>query len=420
MAFSFIHTGDLHLDSPLAGLAKHEDERARTVSAASRRAFSALCDEAIARAVDAFLIAGDLWDGEWRDVDVAHFVQQQAGRLRGAGIPVLAILGNHDAQSRMRDRLRALDAVHFFPSGTPTSVEVGPATVHGVSFDRPAVSENLALKFPPAIPGRFNIGLLHTSLNGDVQGTYAPCRPADLDAKGYDYWALGHVHTRAIMGDVRPASRGGTAAYCGVLQGRHVRETGRKGAYAVTLSEGAAPHLDEIDVAPVGWQDLAVDVSGGEAIASVRAALEGLAGELTEDLGMVRVRLTGTSADHFRHHARSAELAREVGVMAAGLAAGRIVIEDVRVETRPPSDAPPPLPAHFEAVLLEAAGDDDLAAGLAPDLQDILNEASLGTTPQALRELLPGLGDFEDRADLKRLLADAAADVAAKLSEGEG
>jgi DNA repair exonuclease SbcCD nuclease subunit len=64
MAFSFIHAADLHLGSPLVGITAREPELAPRLAAASRDAFAALVDQAIARQVAFVVVAGDVYDGE--------------------------------------------------------------------------------------------------------------------------------------------------------------------------------------------------------------------------------------------------------------------------------------------------------------------------------------------------------------------
>ena len=421
MAFSFIHTGDLHLDSPLTGLSAHDDERAGQIGKASRRAFAELVDLAIARKVDVFLIAGDLWDGDWRDISAGLFVQAEAGRLRAAGIGVFAILGNHDAASHVTDRIRNLDTLHLFASGGPTSVEWGEAVIHGVSYETREVSENVAISYPDAWPGRINIGLLHTSLDqkGGEHATYAPCAPVQLAAKGYHYWALGHVHTRQRILEA-PASQGGTIAFCGVLQGRHVRETGPKGAWLGTV-EGERVTLTEITFGHVSWHLAEADLSGDvEPRRAMEMALEKVAGEATSDIAAVRINLVGETARHYALRSRERALAEEARFVAGGLGK-RLLLERLVVATRPPVAAAPALPSGFGRYLARAAGDPELAGRAAEELRLMLAALPAGVRDN-LSARLEGLAGFEADGDAGAFLGEAAERVAARLDapEGEG
>src|SRR3954469_5070832 len=101
MALTFLHAADIHLDSPLRGLEQYEHAPVDRIRGATRRAFVKMFDLAVGRRVDFVLIAGDLYDGDWRDYNTGLFLVAQLGRLRDAGIPALMISGNHDAANKM-------------------------------------------------------------------------------------------------------------------------------------------------------------------------------------------------------------------------------------------------------------------------------------------------------------------------------
>ncbi|MXX92142.1 MAG: DNA repair exonuclease [Chloroflexi bacterium] len=112
--FSFFHAADIHLDSPLTGLAGIEGRVAERIRSAPREAFEALVEEAIEVRVDFFVIAGDLYDGTWRDYKTGLFFIEQMGRLNQAGIPVYVLYGNHDAESQITRPLTLPDNVRVF------------------------------------------------------------------------------------------------------------------------------------------------------------------------------------------------------------------------------------------------------------------------------------------------------------------
>jgi len=78
--------------------------------------------------------------------------------------------------------------------------------IHGQGFASQAVTEDISAAYPVADPGLFHIGFLHTSLDGrEGHAPYAPTSSQVLAQKGYDYWALGHVHKREIVsGEGKP------------------------------------------------------------------------------------------------------------------------------------------------------------------------------------------------------------------------
>jgi DNA repair exonuclease SbcCD nuclease subunit len=197
----FIHAADIHLDSPLNGLSAYPDAPAAQLRNATRDAFTALVDRAIEESVDFLVIAGDLYDGSWRDYNTGIFFCKEMGRLKRACIPVFLLFGNHDAESEMTRKLDLPDNVRCFSANKPETFRIEKLAValHGHSFKHKETTANLAAHYPAALAGYFNIGVLHTALQGyTAHATYAPCKVDELHAKGYQYWALGHVHEFAL------------------------------------------------------------------------------------------------------------------------------------------------------------------------------------------------------------------------------
>src|SRR6056297_3358890 len=196
----FVHTADLHLDSPLRSLALRDPELAGLIGGATRTALGRIVDLCIAERVDALLIAGDLYDREMRSMKTAAFLAAEMRRLDAAGVRVVMIRGNHDAGSQITARLDLPGNVDVLDAhgGTVEIPEAGLA-VHGLSLPNRPVPESLLPRYPAPVPGLVNVGLMHTSLGGAAgHDDYAPCSVAELAAHGYDYWALGHVHARTV------------------------------------------------------------------------------------------------------------------------------------------------------------------------------------------------------------------------------
>src|SRR4051794_18905622 len=233
--FTFIHAADLHLDSPLVGLADRSEALAAAFRRASRRAFDNLIEAALEERVNFVIIAGDLFDGDWRNYETGLVFARGMGRLHRAGIKVFKVRGNHDAECIFTKKLELPPNVTVFGSRKAETIELEElgAVLHGRSFANRACADNLALAYPPARGGRVNIGVLHTSLAGyEGHASYAPCSADDLIGRNYHYWALGHVHAAN-----RVAAEPCWIVYPGCLQGRHVRECGPKGAVRVTVGD---------------------------------------------------------------------------------------------------------------------------------------------------------------------------------------
>lgn len=248
--FKFIHAADVHLDSPLRGLSRYESAPAESIRNACRRAFENLVDLAIEEKVAFVLLAGDLYDGDWKDYSTGIFLSQQVGRLGQHNISVFTVAGNHDAANRMTKALDSPTNMTILSSRKVETIKIDDLAVaiHGLSFGTQHVDENLAAGFAAAEKGMFNIGLLHTSLDGrEGHAVYAPCTIGDLRSKGYQYWALGHIHKQEFV------SEDPWIVFPGCIQGRHIRETGSKGCVLVTVEDGAISAVEKIPLDVLRW-----------------------------------------------------------------------------------------------------------------------------------------------------------------------
>ena len=329
MNFTFLHAADLHLDSPLRGL--DADAPADRIRGATRQALINLVGLAKAEAVDFVLLAGDLYDGDWRDWRTGHFLVAQLAELKRAGIPVIAISGNHDAEAVLTQSLPFPGTM--LPARQPDTVLPIPGVaVHGQSFATRAVREKLALSYPKPLDGHFNIGLLHTACGSTEHDDYAPCTPAELRAKGYDYWALGHVHQRAEL------SRDPWIVFPGNVQGRHIREEGSKGASLVRVEGGRVADVAHHALDVLRWRRLVVEVGGAAdlhaVLAHVTTRLDAAVAEAEGRLLVVRIVLEGACGAHAELAANGQRTLATIRAAASEVASPDMLwIEDVRTRT---------------------------------------------------------------------------------------
>lgn len=342
-AFRFIHCADLHVDSPLEGLQKIDDRTAPWIQTASRRAFQRLVDMAIADRIDFVVIAGDIFDDDWKNADTGFFVRRQLARLSEAGIHVFAIAGNHDALSEVSRSFRWPERTSLF--GTEPGSRRVPGldvVIHGRSFGARHEAADFVESYPSASPGVFNIGLLHTSLGGATgHAKYAPCSPAQLAARGYDYWALGHVHVPQV---VRTAPH---VVYSGNIQGRGVDETGPRGCYVVTVDAARRPETHFVPLDDVRWARVAVPLDRDDAATLddvVSLVVDALAEALPRDGALLaaRVLLTGSTPLHRRLVSRRGSLRADVVGAIEGQLQHRAWLEKIAVDTSDPDAAPRP------------------------------------------------------------------------------
>lgn len=374
----FIHAADIHLDSPLRGLAQYDGAPLEMLRGATRRAFENLVQVALDERVAFVVIAGDLYDGDWRDFNTGLFFVRQLGRLMEAGIRIVLLYGNHDAESQLTKSL-PLGKAHVFPSraaGTVRFDDLGVA-LHGRSFKDREATENLVPGYLEPMPGMLNIGVLHTALEGNAQhATYAPCTLIELSNKGYDYWALGHVHAAQIL------SKAPWVVFPGNLQGRHAKETGPKGAMLVTVEDQAVASVEPVYVDVLRWAHVEVDAVGattrGGVEDRVREALDAtLRGDADGRPIAARVTIRGACSAHADLVAHDDLFRADLRAIAAGMGSDVAWIEKIRIETvdeerRVQVAGGEVVFDQLRQMLDEAPGDPALCEKLQGELSDLL------------------------------------------------
>jgi len=408
MNFRFLHAADLHLGSPFLGLALKDEDVAARFAKASRSAFEDLVTKALEEGVSFVVIAGDVFDGEWRDNSIAFFLNRQLARLSNHGIPTFFLRGNHDAESVVAKSLTWPDNVFEFSTRRPETHRIKDLRValHGRGFPHREVVENYAVDYPEPVAGWFNIGVLHTACGRAGHENYAPCTVADLAARGYDYWALGHVHAFEIV------SRDPWIVYPGNLQGRSIRECGERGAVLVDVADGVVDDVRRIVTDSARWAEIFVDAAPHSdetgllraVEAEVRAHAEAAEGRLLA----VRVVLTGATPLHVRFIADRDRLRDEVEA-AAQRCGEDVWLERLRIDT-----AEPQRPAR-DAALTEI----DLAAALEKCEADIAVRARVTELVRTVKDKLPG-GMAEDAnaaLGLDSILTEARALALGRMGE---
>jgi DNA repair protein SbcD/Mre11 len=414
--YRFVHTADLHLDSPLKSLALRDGALAEVIGNASRTALTRIIDLCLDERVDALLIAGDLYDGAQTSMKTARFLTQSLRRLDEAGIETFIIRGNHDAESRITAQLVLPPSVTVF--GAQAGVErrskgALEVAIQGISFARPHAPESLLGRFKAPVPGAVNIGMLHTSLDGAAgHDPYAPCRLADLQASGFAYWALGHIHARAHHpGDCH-------VVMPGIPQGRDIGEAGAKSVTLVHVADDGRLTVTERATAVARFARCAVPLDGAadwpEVVATLAAALRRARREHDEDHLVLRPVLTGRTPLLWRLRRDLGLLADEARMTAEGL--GTLWID--RMELACTDDAPPDTAGPLAELTRQIAAMTPLPAPLVAEADAVL-DALARALPRDLRNLLGD--DPATQAALRdALFAEGAAEVLAHLRGLEG
>ena len=400
MAFRFIHTADLHLDSPLRSLALRDPDLAELIADASRASLRNIIDLCLSERVNALLIAGDLYDGSQTSMKTARFLAAELARLDKAGIRAFIIRGNHDAMSQISRELTPPPNTHVFDGRAGVETILHGTTriaIHGLSFRDPHAPESLLPKYRPPEADAVNIGLMHTSLNGAAgHDPYAPCALSELQASGFDYWALGHIHKRAEY-------PGNTCVVMpGIPQGRDIGEPGAGSVTLVQIDDAGQISLEARIVAVAGFAQVKVDVTGMDDWRALQGAVEKAldAARLACPHLVARLRLLGDTPlaprllrDRDLAEAEAQEMAKALGGIwveklvldlgarapvagALGDLAG-LIEGDIR-----PSDA--------YAQALDALRR-DLEAALPPEARDAVSELDPATMQAGLSEVLERL-----------------------------
>ncbi|HTU25090.1 MAG TPA: DNA repair exonuclease [Pirellulales bacterium] len=332
----FLHAADVHLDSPLRGLEEYAGAPVERLRLATRRAMDNLVQICLDEQVDFLLIAGDLFDTDVRDFNAALSAAHQFQRLARAGIPVYLILGNHDSREEMTRQVPWPGNVVLFDHRRPHTVRHAslPVAIHGMSYGRRAVTDNLVPHYPPPLAECFNIGLLHTNTGGNLDhDCYAPCQIDELVAKRYDYWALGHVHDFAVLHE-RPH-----VVYSGNTQGRHARESGAKGCVLVEVVDGQVASLEFRETDVLRWYRETITLSADDdqeaLLDRTAAALDRIVKSAAGRLAAVRLTFEGRSALHaaLTQDATRQQIVAEIRAR-AGEAGEDVWIEKIAFRTR--------------------------------------------------------------------------------------
>ncbi|MCL6634993.1 MAG: DNA repair exonuclease [Peptococcaceae bacterium] len=260
--FCFVHAADLHLDSQFKGFGEVIRGVGRIPEGVLRRlrnstfeAFERILDLCIERKADFLLLAGDVYDAADRSLRAQIRFRDGLARLADAGIPAFVVHGNHDHCSGWRAGLEYPETVHVF---SHREVEARPlirkgreiARIYGISYPGPVVLEDYASRFVRDGGAPFAIALLHCNVGGmPGHENYAPCQLNTLFNRGFDYWALGHVHNRTVLNPAAPC-----VAYPGCPQGRHPREGGERGCFIVNVSGNGELSLEFVPVGTVRWE----------------------------------------------------------------------------------------------------------------------------------------------------------------------
>ncbi|MFZ0484817.1 MAG: metallophosphoesterase [Desulfobacterales bacterium] len=410
---TFLHAADIHLDSPLRGLSYYDGAPPiEEIRGATRQALDNLVNFALDEKVNFVLVAGDLYDGDWQDFKTGLYFANQMRNLGEAGIRVAVIRGNHDAANTMTKTLIMPENVKIFSTRKPETwmLEDLGVAIHGQSYANRDVYENLAIAYPDPVPDMLNIGILHCLISGaDGHLPYAPCTLDELAARGYDYWALGHVHKYGVL------RKKPHIVYSGCSQGRHIRESGEKGCVLVEVEDDEI-RTEFVPLNVLRWTEVKADVSNAQNIEQAAIAFgEALSREMSDLNGMnacVRAVLTGRCPAHGRLSLDPEAVSANVRAIASEVSGGKVWIEKVKLQTRPAID--------FDSIAQSDTPQGELMRYLKELIGNpqAIEELGLDMTP--LKSKLAGSGVEVNENEINELLSDAGDILLTMLEDEEG
>lgn len=418
----FVHAADLHIDSPLKGLVRYEGAPIERARRATRDAFERVVRICLEQRASFLVLAGDVFDGDWKDVGTGLFFVSQLARLREVGCRVLLLRGNHDFE--LTKNLTYPEHVHEFSAAKEGDArrtfrfeEEAGVCFHGVSYGAQKVASSLLPSYPAPVPDCLNVGVLHTNATSSREhAAYAPCTVAELVAHGYQYWALGHVHEHAVLHEDP------WVVYPGNTQGRSVREVGVKGCVVVE-AEGArvkAVSFEATDTMRYHVETirLSTDDDRDELASKVRARLDEVVAQSDGRLAAVRLIVRGACRAHAAVVSERESLLAQLRADAIERG-GDVWLEKVALATAPPQSmealrASKGLVSELLASIEHLRGEDaeterrELRASLAPLKKKLARE---------LEEL--GL-DVDGEAWFSAVLERAEALLVERLTEPQG
>lgn len=234
------HTSDVHLNDEPDGIKVRE-------------AFAQVVDTVLETESDLFLIAGDLFDHNEISRKTVDFVYEQLARV---SCETVVIVGNHDVWDE-RSIVKRMDfrkaGAHVTLLNDAEGTQVTFPELHATVWGRCMLDHDRSNKpmagTPPRKGDLWHIGMAHGMYSDDPDMERSSLiSPHEIEASGFDYLALGHVHAHRQMrhGDTLACYPGVCAAHMGTIASgcvALVTLTPGKGAKAVAHTLGGSAKL---------------------------------------------------------------------------------------------------------------------------------------------------------------------------------
>lgn len=246
----FIHCADLHFDRPFEGISAIDEEQGQFYQY-NKQTLINIIDVAITETVDFVLFAGDTFHQNRPTLKTQRLFFEQMKRLEQAGIKSYLAFGNHDFYDATRYWFDFPENVHLFTTEDVETVvfskEEERCAISAFSYTNQWIESKKVNDYPVRSTTDFHLAMYH----GEMGSTrYAPFQLSEMQKKGYDYWALGHIHVPMVLQEAPPI------IYAGTPMGHSKKEDQVKGIVLVTLQKGQNATYRFCDVAAIKWQKI--------------------------------------------------------------------------------------------------------------------------------------------------------------------
>ncbi|OQO67967.1 metallophosphoesterase [Enterococcus villorum] len=292
----FIHAADLHMDRSFEGLIILDKQVQEKLVEANLKVLSNIIEKAILNEVDFVLLVGDSFHQNRPSLKIQKHFFDQIERLNEKKIDVFMIFGNHDYYQKERYWFTFPENVHLFSSEEVETKEFitkkgEKVAISGFSYQHQWIQIDKVAEFPFREAADYHIGMYHGEIGGEQNGNYAPFQPSSMQEKGYDYWALGHIHVPMSLNEK------GTINYPGAPQGHTQKEQLAESILLVELIAGEC-HTQSLEVAEVYWKTKTISLRQAQTTQDVLKVIQAQLNEEEKTMTLLDVKVT--DFDHLK------------------------------------------------------------------------------------------------------------------------
>lgn len=252
----FIHGADLHLDRAFEGLRDLPTELSSKLRQKNQEMLQEIVELAIIEKVDFVLLVGDTFHQATVAISTQKIVMEAFKKLAKNGISVVMTFGNHDYYNSETYWFEFPENVFLFKSEAVETIQLvtknqEQVAISAFSYEHRWLESSKLGEYPQKNQqADYHIGLYHGTLGSEnVTQNYAPFSLSEMTNKGYDYWALGHIHQPQVLKNNPPI------IYSGSPVGHSKKETNSQGVVLVE-NQGNQLTYQWLNLGALEWQDV--------------------------------------------------------------------------------------------------------------------------------------------------------------------